>query len=298
MLWFMRTEFDRYARFKSHGSVREIFDWEELCNVYLPVPPIEQQKKIVQTYNTLTKRIELKKQINEKLEAIAQAVYKHWFEDFEFPITEEYAKIINRPDLIGKPYKSSGGETIYSEELDKYIPNGWELKGLDNIVEFHDYKRIPLSSVERAGMEKKYPYYGAASLIDYVDNYIFDGTYILLGEDGTVVTDEGKPVVQYVTGKFWVNNHAHILTGYNGFDNNSIYILLKNIRITEYITGGVQAKLSQTSLSNIKILYSNLTLLSVFNHYIMPLFQKIIDNNTEISLIKQHLNLIIYKLNS
>lgn len=298
MLWFMRTEFDRYARFKSHGSVREIFDWEELCNVYLPVPPIEQQKKIVQTYNTLTKRIELKKQINEKLEEIAQAVYKHWFEDFEFPITEEYAKIINRPDLIGKPYKSSGGEMIYSEELDKYIPNGWELKGLDNIVEFHDYKRIPLSSVERAGMEKKYPYYGAASLIDYVDNYIFDGTYILLGEDGTVVTDEGKPVVQYVTGKFWVNNHAHILTGYNGFDNNSIYILLKNIRITEYITGGVQAKLSQTSLSNIKILYSNLTLLSVFNHYIMPLFQKIIDNNTEISLIKQHLNLIIYKLNS
>lgn len=74
--------------------------------------------------------------------------------------------------------------------------------------------------------------------------------------------------------------------------------MLKNIRITEYITGGVQAKLSQTSLSNIKILYSNLTLLSVFNHYIMPLFQKIIDNNTEISLIKQHLNLIIYKLNS
>lgn len=295
---FKRSEFDREASFIAVGGVRGSMPWEDFCRIEIPVPPIEQQKKIVQTYNTLTKRIELKKQINEKLEAIAQAVYKHWFEDFEFPITEEYAKIINRPDLIGKPYKSSGGEMIYSEELDKYIPNGWELKGLDNIVEFHDYKRIPLSSVERAGMEKKYPYYGAASLIDYVDNYIFDGTYILLGEDGTVVTDEGKPVVQYVTGKFWVNNHAHILTGYNGFDNNSIYILLKNIRITEYITGGVQAKLSQTSLSNIKILYSNLTLLSVFNHYIMPLFQKIIDNNTEISLIKQHLNLIIYKLNS
>lgn len=298
MLLFRQDKFDRQCWFYTDSSVRGGLSWEDFCRIEIPVPPIEQQKKIVQTYNTLTKRIELKKQINEKLEAIAQAVYKHWFEDFEFPITEEYAKIINRPDLIGKPYKSSGGEMIYSEELDKYIPNGWELKGLDNIVEFHDYKRIPLSSVERAGMEKKYPYYGAASLIDYVDNYIFDGTYILLGEDGTVVTDEGKPVVQYVTGKFWVNNHAHILTGYNGFDNNSIYILLKNIRITEYITGGVQAKLSQTSLSNIKILYSNLTLLSVFNHYIMPLFQKIIDNNTEISLIKQHLNLIIYKLNS
>lgn len=154
MLWFMRAEFDRYARFKSHGSVREIFDWDELCNVYLPVPPIEQQKKIVQTYNSLTKRIELKKQINEKLEEIAQAVYKQWFEDFEFPISEKYAKLIHRPDLIGKPYKSSGGEMIYSEELDKYIPIGWEIKNLDNIIEFHDCKRVPLSSVERAGMEK------------------------------------------------------------------------------------------------------------------------------------------------
>ena len=69
MLWFSRPEFDRYARYKSHGSVREIFDWNELCMVELPVPEIEEQKKIVKAYKTITDRIALKKQINDNLAA-------------------------------------------------------------------------------------------------------------------------------------------------------------------------------------------------------------------------------------
>ena len=68
MLWFSRPEFDRYARFKSHGSVREIFDWDEMCRVELPVPPLNEQQKIVDTYNAITKRIRIKQNINENLE--------------------------------------------------------------------------------------------------------------------------------------------------------------------------------------------------------------------------------------
>ena len=68
-LWFKRPEFDRYARFHSHGSAREIFDWEEMCNVELPVPEISEQKKIVEAYNTIERRIELKRQINDNLAA-------------------------------------------------------------------------------------------------------------------------------------------------------------------------------------------------------------------------------------
>lgn len=75
MLWFIRPEFDRYARYKSHGSVREIFDWNELCMVELPVPSIEEQRKIVQAYKTITDRIELKKKINDNLEAQAEALF-------------------------------------------------------------------------------------------------------------------------------------------------------------------------------------------------------------------------------
>ena len=79
MLWFSRPEFDRYARYKSHGSVREIFDWNELCMVELPVPDIEKQRKIVKAYKTLTDRIALKQKINDNLEATAQAYFDNLF---------------------------------------------------------------------------------------------------------------------------------------------------------------------------------------------------------------------------
>lgn len=90
MLWFKRAEFDRYARYHSHGSVREIFDWEEMCNVELPVPPIEEQKAIVKAYETIERRIELKRKINDNLEAQLNALFKENFANYliadELPI--------------------------------------------------------------------------------------------------------------------------------------------------------------------------------------------------------------------
>ena len=82
MLWFSRPEFDRYTRYMSHGSVREIFDWDELCKVELPVPSIEKQRSIVKAYNTITDRIELKRKINDNLEAAALSIYKCFFVDY------------------------------------------------------------------------------------------------------------------------------------------------------------------------------------------------------------------------
>ncbi|MBT3384188.1 MAG: restriction endonuclease subunit S [Prolixibacteraceae bacterium] len=79
MMWFRRPEFDRYARFKSHGSARETFDWVEMCETELPVPSIEKQRAFVKEYNTIVNRIKLNEQLNQKLEETAQALYKHWF---------------------------------------------------------------------------------------------------------------------------------------------------------------------------------------------------------------------------
>ena len=123
MMWFRRPEFDRYARYKSHGSVREIFDWDEVCDIKLPIPSIEKQQQIVDEYNTITNRIQLNEKINANLEATAQALYKHWFVDFEFPNED------------GNPYKSSGGKMVYNEEVDKEIPVGWSVKKLENLIE-------------------------------------------------------------------------------------------------------------------------------------------------------------------
>ncbi|EMQ95194.1 Type I restriction-modification system, specificity subunit S [Xanthomarina gelatinilytica] len=134
MMWFRRPEFDRYARFKSHGSARETFDWEEMCEVELPVPSIKKQLEIVKEYNTVVNRIKLIEQLNQKLEDTAQALYKHWFVDFEFPNAE------------GKPYKSSGGEMVYNEELDKEIPVGWEVTDLGSLLKDKGYIRGPFGS--------------------------------------------------------------------------------------------------------------------------------------------------------
>jgi type I restriction enzyme, S subunit len=133
MMWFRRPEFDRYARFMSHGSAREIFGWEEMCNTILPIPTICKQKEIVKEYNVLLNRINLNNLLIQKLEETAQAIYKQWFVEFEF---------LNENNI---PYKSSGGELEYNKDLDKEIPKGWRVEKLGNLIESaskkHDFRK-------------------------------------------------------------------------------------------------------------------------------------------------------------
>lgn len=115
MLWFSRPEFDRYARYKSHGSVREIFDWNELCMVELPVPPIEEQRKIVQAYKTITNRIELKKKINDNLEDLLTTTFKQMFVDDDSVVfsTKKLKDITMTIDNRGKTPPNDSTETPY-----------------------------------------------------------------------------------------------------------------------------------------------------------------------------------------
>ncbi len=133
--------------------------------------------------------------------------------------------------------------------------NGWKNAKLAELLINYDSKRIPLSSLERVKRKGIYPYYGATSVLDYVNDYLFDGEYILLGEDGTVVTPDGKPVLQLVVGKFWVNNHAHVLRNTEKVDFKFLYYLLKNMPITSAVTGAVQPKISQKNLYALEVLY-------------------------------------------
>ena len=152
---------------------------------------------------------------------------------------------------------------------------------LGDIIELFDFKRIPLSGNQRGSMEKIYPYYGAASLMDYVDDYLFDGVYLLLGEDGTVIDNLGFPVLQYVWGKFWVNNHAHILQGRNGFTVESIYTLLKQTTVTSIVTGAVQPKINQANLKALKIFIPCEKEVQEFNALIEPMFAQARNNSDE-----------------
>ena len=125
MMWMLRPEFDREACFYAVGGVRGSLEWDDLCNIRLPVPTIEKQREIVKEYKTVVNRIRLNERLNEKLEETAQAIYKQWFVEFEFPMANEYAESIGKPELAGQPYKSSGGEMVYNEVLEQEIPKGW-----------------------------------------------------------------------------------------------------------------------------------------------------------------------------
>lgn len=125
MMWFRRPEFDREACFHAVGGVRGSLEWEDFCNLRLPVPSPEKQREIVAEYETVVKRIALNEKLGRKLEETAQAIYKHWFVDFEFPMSAEDAKKLGKPELEGKPYKSSGGEIVFEDALQQAIPERW-----------------------------------------------------------------------------------------------------------------------------------------------------------------------------
>lgn len=120
MMWFRRPEFDRYATFKCDAAIRGGYEWKELCETLIPVPSITKQREIVKEYNVIQNRIVLNQQLIQKLEETAQAIYKQWFVDFEFP------------DENGKPYKSNGGEMVECEL--GYVPKGWDFKKIGNYV--------------------------------------------------------------------------------------------------------------------------------------------------------------------
>ena len=123
MMWFTRSEFDRNAWFYTDADVRGGLHWKALCDMQLPIPSIAKQKEIVKEYNVIQNRIALNKKLIQKLEDTAQAIYKQWFVDFEFP------------DENGKPYKSNGGEMVFNQELEKEIPKGWMVKRLEEITD-------------------------------------------------------------------------------------------------------------------------------------------------------------------
>ena len=228
-------------------------------------PQIENQIKICGILELLDKKIDINNDLNDHLQEQAATVYGKYF---PYTVTDD-------------------------------LPVGWRVGTVGEIVEIHDSKRIPLSGAQRAKMEKRiYPYYGAASLMDYVDEYIFDGKYLLLGEDGTVVDDAGYPILQYVWGQFWVNNHAHILTGKLGFNVESLLLLFRQTPVKSIVTGAVQPKISQANLRSIQVVVPPQPELDAFNELIRPLFDQIRQNQDQNKVLSSLRDALLPKLMS
>jgi type I restriction enzyme S subunit len=130
----------------------------------------------------------------------------------------------------------------------------WKERTIGELVDFHDYKRVPLSGTIREQRKGAYPYYGASGIIDYIDDYIFDGRYLLIAEDGENLRSRNTPLAFFASGKFWVNNHAHIITAKAGeADDYFIKAWFDGADIGGYITGAAQPKLSQENLKRITL---------------------------------------------
>ena len=231
-----------------------------IMDMDISLPPLPEQKAIAEVLSSLDDKIDLLTRQNKTLEDLAQAYFRKWFiEDA-------------------------------SDE--------WEVGKLGDYIEIHDSKRVPLSKIEREKMKSGtlYPYYGAATIMDYVNDYIFDGEYILMGEDGTVETEDGYPILQYATGKFWVNNHAHVLTAKSPFNNYFIWFFLKQCNISGIVTGAVQPKINQENLKNIDIPIPDLTLINSANQFFANIFAKILNNLEQIKTFQKLRDTLLPKL--
>ena len=216
----------------------------------ISLPPLKEQKRIADILSAYDNLIENNQKQIKLLEEAAQRLYKQWFIDLRYP-GHETTKIVDG------------------------IPEGWHYGSITEISTCYDCKRKPLSSKERDQQEKIYPYYGAASLMDYVEKFIFEGVYLLFGEDGTVITSDETPMLQYIWGKFWVNNHAHIFQGANGYSTEFLYMLCKHMKIKDIVTGVAQPKVSQGRLNDKKIVIPSRTMVAKYSELTQSFFKQI-----------------------
>jgi type I restriction enzyme S subunit len=159
-------------------------------------------------------------------------------------------------------------------------------------VFFNNLRKPVTRSARTTG---RYPYYGAAGIQDLVSDYLFDGSYILVGEDGTVVTNGEYPVVQIAEGKFWVNNHAHVLRPLDSCDFDFLYYLLKGTKVTNLITGAVQPKLSMTNLKSLELIWPENPKVRLAIGQVLRLLDRKIQINKELSKTLEDIAQTIFK---
>lgn len=141
-------------------------------------------------------------------------------------------------------------DDLVGAEFSAAIGRGFTKVALGDAVEFHNRRRVPLSSRERQDKHGSVPYYGAAGRVDFVDQALFDEPLVLVGEDGTVIRSDSTPVVQYIWGPSWVNNHAHVITG-TSISTETLRVAISRVNVAHLVTGAVQPKISMGNLKKL-----------------------------------------------
>ena len=255
MMWFRRSEFDRYADFKCDSAIRGGFDWDALCDCMLPIPSIEKQQEIVREYNTIQNRIALNNQLISKLEETAQAIYKQWFVEFEFP------------DENGKPYKSNGGKMVWCAELEKEIPEGWQVGNFQKDLIFKTGKLDSNASIENG----KYPFFTCSEEVFKVDSFAFDQEAVLLGGNNAT----GKFPLKYFKGKFDAYQRTYVISSNNKrISNKQIFYRIKGLldEMRESSVGTATKFLTMQIFNPITIIIPNVNINENFENIIQKIY--------------------------
>lgn len=211
---------------------------EELGSVIFAMPPTRHEQERIAAYldascAAIDAAVAAKRRQLETLDALRKSTIKR-------AVTQGLNPLV----------KTQRTEVEWIPEM----PDHWRLVRVKDVMEFFNTVRVPLSAAERGVMvEKAYDYYGASGVIDKVESYLFDGTYILIAEDGANLLTRSKPLAFLATGKFWVNNHAHILKPRWGGDDTFFVNLLESQDFSLFVTGAAQPKLTMDNLGRFKL---------------------------------------------
>jgi len=204
---------------------------KDIKSIEIELPPLEEQRRIAEVLDKADALRQKRRLALQKLDTLLQSVFLEMFGD--------PSSVQNR--LISRPF----GELILNENS----------------------KRIPVKSSDRDDMSGEYPYYGASGVIDYVDDYLFDGSRLLIGEDGANLLARSTPIAFIAHGKYWVNNHAHVLASNGSANLRFLEYVFSRIDLTPYITGSAQPKLNRANLDRIPIPSPPIELQDRFEHF-------------------------------
>jgi len=266
----------------STGSAQPQLPIRDLKKVNLVIPPISEQKAIAKILSSLDDKIELNERMNKTLEAIAQAIFKHWFIDFEFPRT-----LLEKGDNRG--YKSSGGEMEYNEELGKEIPKGWKVRTMGDILELRYGKGLP----ERERKKGHFPVVGSNGVVGFHDSYLVNGPGIVIGRKGTL------GAVHWIDENFFpIDTTFYVMPKINISSLCYLYFLLKGQEFLKMSSDSAVPGLNRN------LAYAQLTvvpptaLINLFNESCEKIFDYACFSKKEMKILSQVRDALLPKLMS
>ncbi len=257
-----------YMESYNAGGSRRALTKAHIESFVIPLPPIEEQRAIARILGSMDDKIEANRRMNQTLEALARTLFKSWFVDFD-PVQ---AKSEGREPAGMDAETAALFPDGFEESEGRMVPRGWKVGKLGEYLLNFDSNRVPVSGAERCKRKGLYPYHGAAGIMDYIDDYLFDGIYVLVGEDGSVIQEKGLAVTQYVWGRFWANNHAHVLQGKGAISSEQLYLYFQSETVAPYVTGAVQPKLSQGRMNGMPFLFAGDDVCTAFARIVLPFF--------------------------